>query len=105
MNKIVVCLGYNYIVVTPEILGKLAECKTYTRDWDGSKYNYVPNTESAFTNIEVVNAKELEPDLVQINNESILAENNRLTRVNELLQAELDRLKSVKYSDNAIAVQ
>lgn len=102
MNTILVCLGYNYVVVTPEILGKLAECKSYTRDWDGSKYTYLPNTESTFTNIEVIADKDLEPDLVQLNNESILEENNRLTRVNELLQAELDRLKGKSNSTELV---
>jgi len=95
-SKIIVNCNYAYFEVTPELLDALHKSRSYTRDYDYSinKYIYTPSVASPIAEILVVPTIDLEASLSDVNIQNIMEENNLLTRTNELLQKELDTLKS-----------
>ncbi len=89
-TKIVLEIPYNCRLVIPaEMLGYLQQCELYHIKGYGADIEYIPEVKHTMT-IEFVSATKFDPlptEVIVIN--SILEENNRLSRENELLQTKL----------------
>ncbi len=89
-TKIVLEMPYTRKLVIPaEMLGYLQQCKLYNTKGYGKDKKYIPEIEYNIS-VEFVESSKFDaipPEVIEMN--SILEENNRLSRENELLQEKL----------------
>lgn len=90
-KKLLVATPYNkFLHVTPELWLQLQDCDLYSRDgtWNEPVYNIVKDDLETV----IISAEELVNTQEVIDIKNISAENNRLTRLVERLQSQLDEL-------------
>ena len=89
-TKILLEVPYNCRLVIPaEMLGYLQQCKLYYTKGYGADREYIPEVEDTIS-VEFVDSSKFDvipTEVIEMN--SILEENNRLSRENELLQEKL----------------
>lgn len=102
--NILVTFGRNYLHVPGHLLEQLLQCKTYAAEGYYKPFTW-KEVDGSETEILTIPSKELFPEPITLNIESIMEENNRLTRENEKLQETIDQLTERKAPKTAIALR